>query len=655
MANLLIEPIGKPIVLGPPARAAQRCADIVPWTSSSSSMKQESQDSPIHYHLHPAARLECGHESQASRGPFKTSTRAPPLELLDHADLENHCPVLAWQDNTATDELDLTFPNDVPAEEQIEASSGHQWIVVYVCGTGSHSVGSKLIHQQSDVWTCFGNVMLAKRGQQIMLCRCAAYPQMINIQCASNGCEVVIHDCRCSSEDWCMHLSHEQVCMDSLAGFLLFMLTAASQLLAQFGVAGCPPGATSSSLPPWETSCPETNQWVSQSGARMWDVVFNGKIVMESHCAGTGACPIGDGCHSKSSDTKATTMFEICDGDSSFQPTHMSEACRSPVPLALMDGEPDVESAVIQDVEITRKTPLALCDRPSQLASENAASEAQLCLNAEFSNSKPASIPRKPTSKRASSRPRPQRVHTQQNSCQTFCMDAGESCGARTRESSLACHYDALDADTYTQQNSCQSFRMDAGEKRGARKRESSLAYHYDALDVDAWQQFNGRSEVRSDICDTGVATRSLDAFNAFKAPADLPPVKGKTFKQTASRFYARHRATMQAASVLNWEQDQCGGDQVSTCMTPSFGAKRPTDIESYSSPKEFGVPGASAMALDLDAAMSKNVSAAPEFMPSRSLRPFAISTAKLPSLVPRKGSKAAAWSLPISSPVNIF
>jgi len=576
-------------------------------------------------------------------GPFRSSssTSIPLLQLVGDDNMDDHCPVLAWQDSKADYELDIAFPRDAPSEKQLVSSDGHEWIVVYVCGAGNFSVGSQLVHQPSDVWTCFGSVMLTRRGQQIMLCRCAAYPQMINVQCASNGREVVIHDCRCSSEDWYMHLSHEQVCMDSLAGFLLFTLTAASQLLAQFGIGECTPSATSSSLPPWQTSCSQTNLWVSQSGAMMWDVVCKGNNFAESRCAGE-SWPIGNASASysgKSSDDASMNMSALCDGDMGFQPTRSSEASRMrvPVQLALMDSEPDAESAVIEDIGMTSaaggKMPLTICDRrteksvsetwtefPKQALSENPkAAEAQISLDIELADAKPAIVTRMSKPKRTHGRPRPQRGST-----------------ARAQE------------------NPCQSFRMDAGEKCDSSKRESSLARHYDALDADVWKKSNETSAMHGNSCGSDVLS-SLDALNGYKAPSDVPPVKGKSCKQAASRFYARHRATMEAASAMGWEADQCDAEPVHTCMRHMPTAKQSTHFEFMSSrPKLFGVSPASAMAIDLDAGISDNISAA-EFTATHYLIPFAISSAKLPSLPPQKSSKAAALSVPMASPFNVF
>eukprot|EP00930_Biecheleria_cincta_P026476 TRINITY_DN1865_c0_g1_i1.p1 TRINITY_DN1865_c0_g1~~TRINITY_DN1865_c0_g1_i1.p1 ORF type:complete len:662 (-),score=85.52 TRINITY_DN1865_c0_g1_i1:376-2307(-) len=643
MADLLIAPVGEPIVLGPvrsgiATQKPSSCKDVVPWSSSSPGSHE-----PEHYYLHPAARVQCGREAGAlpvsfadfdesrssSMGPFwsSSSTSVPLIQLVDDDDMDDHCPVVAWQDTTADHELEIEFPNDAPSEEQLSLSDGHRWIVVYVCGAGTLSVGSQLTHRPSDVWTCFGNVMLAKRGQQIMLCRCAAYPQMINVQCASNGRDVVIHDCRCSSEEWYMHISHEQVCMDSLAGFLLFMLTAASQLLAQFGIAECIPSATSSSVPSWQTSCSQTDQWVSQSGARMWDVVFNGKCFTESRSEG-GSCLIGDTSASytgKSTDDVGVTMSALCDGDMSSQPLRSSDASstRVPVQLALMDSEPDEESAVIEDVGMTsgakkmsstrcdHRTEKAVSETQTALAEHLKPAEPQMPMDIQLSDAKPPTAPRKPTSKRTSSRPRPQPGSTVQ-----------------------------------AQENQCQSFRMDAGERCASRKRESSLARHYDALHADAWKRCNETSAMQSKSFESDVRS-SLDVC---KAPADLPPVKGKTCRQPASRLYARHRASMEAASAM-----ACEADQVNTCTRPSPTSKHPKKNEFRpASPKHLGVPPASAMAIDLDAGISKSFPTA-EFAGTHCLKPFAISSAKLPSLAHQKSSPAAAWSVPMATPFNVF
>lgn len=273
--------------------------------------------------------------------------------------------------------------------------------------------------------------------------------------------------------------------------------------------------------------------------------------------------------------------------------------------------------------------PLALCDRrteeivsetrpefPQQGLAENPKpAETHISLNAELGAAEPAIAPKKPTSKRTHSRPRPQP-------------------GSTTR----------------AQENQFQCFRMDAGEKPATWKRESSLARQYDALDADAWNQINETNTMHGrDVLS------SMRALAGCKAPAELPPVKGKSSKQAASRFYARHRATMEAASAMAWEADQCDADSVNTCMRPSSTAKQPNDLEFRSSSRKlFSVSPASAMAIDLDAGISEDKSTT-SFTATHYLRPFVISSAKLPSLPPQKSSKASAWSVPMTSPFNVF
>lgn len=352
----------------------------------------------------------------------------------------------------------------------------------------------------------------------------------------------------------------------------------------------------------------------------MWDVVFNGNGFAESRHE-VGSCPIGNASGSysgTSSDDASMNMSALCDGGKRIQPTRSSEASRVrvPVQLALMDSEPDAESAAIEDIGVTSaacKMPLALCD----LRTEKPV-EPQISLDTELAAAEPAIARRKSNSKKTHSRPRPQRG-----------------------------------SPSHAQENQFQCFRMDAGEKCAPRKRESSLARHYDALDADEWKQCIETSAKHGNSCRSDVFS-SLDALTGGKAPAELPPVNRKSSKQTASRFYARHRSTMEAAFAMACEADQCDAGQIRTCMRPSPSGKQPNNFECRSlSPKPFGVSPASAMAIDLDAVTSENKSVA-GFTATHYLRPFAICSAKLPSLPPQKSSKAFAWSVPIASPLNV-
>jgi len=280
--------------------------------------------------------------------------------------------------------------------------------------------------------------------------------------------------------------------------------------------------------------------------------------------------------------------------------------------------------------KVARNMPLTLHDHQTQLTPEISVSdarteiqkqvlpehpkpeEAHMSLDAQLSDPKPANIPRELTSKRVVSQP---------------CPQPG--------------------SEFHAHQNSFEPFRIDAGDKCCTQKQDNIPARQYDTLDADVWKQ-----------CDDPSASKSnaLDGLDGFKAPAELPPVKGKTYKQTASRFYARHRAAMEAASVMASEPDHCDADQARTCRTPSSAVEPSKDFEPWSfSCKSVGASPAFATALNLDESMARNFPAVPEFTATRCLRPFAISAAKLPSLPPLKSSNVAAWSVPMANPLNTF
>jgi len=303
MASILREPTSDPVVLEPacseiPPEEVVSSTDMVPWAAYANATSHEVAGLREHYHLHPAVAEELSKANLTNMSALGSDCMpVMPLngahQSVPDLGIRSRRPALAWQDEDVIPEVQLSFNSDPPREESLAVTDGQPWIVVHVCGAGSVLVGDELLLKHGDVWTCFGNVMLARQGQQIMLCRHAAFSQMMNCQSASNGCDIAINDCRCSQEEWCMPVAHEQACMDALAGFLQFVLTATSQVLVQFGVFSCSKSGPSSSLPPWQTPCLQTNAWVTQSGTKMWDLVLNGKNIMESSPVECGARPIG--------------------------------------------------------------------------------------------------------------------------------------------------------------------------------------------------------------------------------------------------------------------------------------------------------------------------------------------------------------------------
>lgn len=234
------------------------------------------------------------------------------------------------------------------------------------------------------------------------------------------------------------------------------------------------------------------------------------------------------------------------------------------------------------------------------------------------------SIPKKPSSKKLSSRPRHRRSRPD-DACQIPCP----------------------------------SFRMDHGETAGACQRESSLARHYDALDASSCKRRDEMTAIHASRTRDCSLSRSYEALDSFTAPVQLPPVKGKTIKGSPSRFSARHRASMAAASVMAWELGSRDTDQIHPHTSASAGLHRAADSKRRSSDvgKSVVAPS-SACSLDLDESVPKDFSERSEFTPTHSLpvlRPFAISASKLPRLPSRSQHvNAAEWSVPRTRHVGV-
>merc|ERR1740117_868143 len=119
---------------------------------------------------------------------FSTQQHAPQ----EHDLVPHTCPQLAWLDDEEVLEEALAL-SDAAADVQ------PQWAVTSVCGFGNTFIGEEFQVQPGDVWACFGNVLLAKRDQELMLCRNAPFSQMLNFQCFSYG----------------HHIEHNHFCCES--------------------------------------------------------------------------------------------------------------------------------------------------------------------------------------------------------------------------------------------------------------------------------------------------------------------------------------------------------------------------------------------------------------------------------------------------------
>lgn len=674
---VLNQPAGEPVALAPthagnPAGELAANLTIVPWTPGAA-VSEQGTSSTERYHLHPAANMplwmpdvQCCPpliEEQpllvrsASCSGVSKSRHIPMLPIggmssTCSAESQQTEPVLAWQSSVEVPEMRMAHSSLLPFEDSLEGFAGQPWIVVIVCGSGCMAVGDEVQIAAGDVWACFGNVMLAKRQQQIVLCRHAPYSQMMNIQCACNGWEIAVSDFRCSPEGWCVPIDREQACMNALAGFLQFMLAAGSQLLAQLGITGCATGIESSSLPSWQTSCLQTNTWVTQSGAKMWDVVLSGKNDFSPSWA--------SGNHlldtvPKNKNSSATRLTPVgCDDEANVH----SET------LALEDVEPDMESEMIENPGWVARAKLPIESHPqmevmpliqlpeslviempfhheilleslgsstgtsAQLALEDGqpdveSDETKAASSVEVERCskdvcKPVSVPAKPIQKK------PKRPAVRQ--------------GRRDKAS----------------RTKCQSFRMDAGEADVGRQRESSLARGYDALEADWRPPGKDTDAVRTRAtCDYSLS-RSCDASDDLKAPKELPPVRCTTPMQTTSRFSARHRAAMAAASAMAWEvgsretkvPELRSDTPVVNRPAPEVRLSRsPSRVQSY-------MPTSSAMAFDLEGHIACSTSTSSQAAPSRALpllTPFGISASKLPPVpMQRKSQNIAAWRVPV-------
>eukprot|EP00434_Breviolum_minutum_P045290 symbB.v1.2.040573.t1/scaffold7344.1/size11809/1 len=150
------------------------------------------------------------------------------------------------------------------------------WRVAAMCGSGgSVLVGEEFHPELGDVVACVGNVMLLKRGQQVLLCRYPAYAQMVRVQYFCNRLKSE-GDCQQFSSDWQVPLRQEEAFMDSLASFLDCRLAAAARSLMHPGVSYSSSGLQSSSLHLWQDACPQSYVASLTTAANMWKAVING-------------------------------------------------------------------------------------------------------------------------------------------------------------------------------------------------------------------------------------------------------------------------------------------------------------------------------------------------------------------------------------------
>ncbi|CAJ1403667.1 unnamed protein product [Effrenium voratum] len=154
---------------------------------------------------------------------------------------------------------------------------GASWRVAALCGSSPVLIGDEFHPEQGDVVACVGNVMLLKRGQQLLLCRYPAYSQMIRVQYFCNRLKSQ-SDCPQLSfmADWQVPLRQEESFMDSLASFLDCRLAAAARSVMHPGVMYSSSGLQSSSLNLWQDACPQSYCASLTTAANMWKAVVSG-------------------------------------------------------------------------------------------------------------------------------------------------------------------------------------------------------------------------------------------------------------------------------------------------------------------------------------------------------------------------------------------
>eukprot|EP00929_Paragymnodinium_shiwhaense_P005383 TRINITY_DN10723_c1_g1_i1.p1 TRINITY_DN10723_c1_g1~~TRINITY_DN10723_c1_g1_i1.p1 ORF type:complete len:702 (+),score=128.40 TRINITY_DN10723_c1_g1_i1:54-2159(+) len=625
MAQAMNEPTGKPVVFSP----AHEATMIVPRTPSASSRDcprtHRRTQPPAACNLHPAASIP---DLVERCGPSLLAAGGVPLLVLDSCSLRSSCradersvPCAPRRSISALEvQQQLQLQHDALmqgcdalsveyAEQPLALGADHLWVVVHVCGAGGISVDDELSLKAGDVWACFGNVLLAKRGQQIILCRHAPFAQMINFQCMSDGWDIEFNDSRCAPETWRMQLSQEQACMDSLSGFLSFLMAASSKACEAMGVKGFTGGSQGASLPRWQSSsCAKTNLWATMSAASMWEVVLNGKAMLELQDAespvvvtscqkeaaqvllcGSTEAPASALCQASRIQTpwaySAPGVYDyssrslLREADASA--VEIPRIQTPPAPprfLALEDAEADDEAEVLCEAQLPA----------GDVALAQDSEGADALAAGDFCDDLP-SLLRSPRSKS------PRKAHKRQCKapCPSFMMDAGEAKEVRQRESSLARRYDALDEASAAVASSptCAFFGMDEGDAQGdahtCRKRPSSLSWGYDALDFDL-----SGSQRRGADMDRRV---DFDVAEPVKAPESLPPVKGTPSRRTSSRFAARHRATVAAASALAMEynfndlnpvESECSSSQ----QLPFFGQRASVPARHASNIRSRGI-----------------------------------------------------------------
>jgi len=172
--------------------------------------------------------------------------------------------------------LTILDASPVPSSHEMAVTGEPSWRVAAMCGSGgSVLVGEEFHPELGDVVACVGNVMLLKRGQQVLLCRYPAYAQMVRVQYFCNRLKSE-GDCQQFSSDWQVPLRQEEAFMDSLASFLDCRLAAAARSLMHPGVSYSSSGLQSSSLHLWQDACPQSYMASLTTAANMWKAVING-------------------------------------------------------------------------------------------------------------------------------------------------------------------------------------------------------------------------------------------------------------------------------------------------------------------------------------------------------------------------------------------
>jgi hypothetical protein len=582
----------------------------------------------------------------------------PPAVLVDgltpqYAECATIVPQLAWQEAEEIEVDDLALNDELVVPDAISCTEWSQWMVVFTCDVGDISVGDAFLVQLGDVWACYGNVILARRENQLVLCRHKPFLQMLNFQVFSDGEYAERNSFWCPPENCCIPLDEEQAFMDILAGSLQFMLAAASTWGTKSQLHNSTADLRHAPIPVWQTACSHANLWACTSAAKMWDMVRNGCLTRKGNSAQLleNACdwqPSLLALHDLEPDEESETIQE-------GRPCIGIATCPENAFLAIEDGETDEEPAVIEE---------ANCPEEAKVLG-------QLRLPTEVV------IPAKPTTTKVSVRPhrrssRPDKVQT--TSFPRYDMDTGDGRVCRHRDSSLARIYDALDSalpPTRETRMTSSGKILNAklfSKREATTNRESSLARNYDALDnfhvsselpplkgiptqrlapLASSRTFSGaydscataRSAVALDLNEditSRPGTRDEDRPLSRHKPVSCGTSTDRSVSTptlTHSRAFARHRSAITAASTM------------------ALGTHAPSVAESFADYTSRVAPATKKMhAVDREGVVSKAAQVL-----SRPSSAGRLLSAKLPPLLlpegrllpEGKGALAGAWKIP--------